>query len=180
MKFVDSKTLSFAQRRRIRELQKECFGHVSSADISECFIAKSFGWIFAKKGNSIVGQLELYIRTVWFEGVKIKLGGLGGTCVTTRDRRRGLGTTLVKRGLRILRARGCDFACLSANIKDYPSGGLYRKLGFRLMKRAISFEDVYGNTRYDVGEMFIPVRSQVLLRKVMKSGSTFHIGRGYW
>lgn len=127
-----------------------------------------------------MGQLELYSRTVWFEDVKVKLGGLGGTCVTTRVRGRGIGTLLVRKGLKVLASRRCDFACLNANVKDHPLGGLYGKLGFKLMKRPISFEDVYGNTRYDVGEMFIPVKSPPLFRKVMKSRSTFHVGRGYW
>jgi predicted acetyltransferase len=161
-------------------LQHECFNHVSQAEISECFIAKSFGWVFAKEEDSIVGQLELYGRTVWFEGEKVNLGGLGGTCVTRHARRRGIGTSLVKKGLEVLTKKGCDIACLNANVKDYPSGGLYHRHGFRLMKRPISFEDVYGNIRYDVGEMFIPVRSTSRYRRVMTSETTFHIGRGYW
>jgi len=48
------------------------------------------------------------------------------------------------------------------------------------MKRKVSFEDVYGRTRYDVGELFIPLCSKEAYDSIMKSDRTFHLGRGYW
>jgi hypothetical protein len=84
------------------------------------------------------------------------------------------------RGLDILRERKCDIACLNANVQEYPRGGLYYSLGFRVMKRKISFEDVHGRMRYDTGEMFVPICSQAIYNTVMTSGKIFHIGRGYW
>jgi hypothetical protein len=178
--YVNAGNLSRSQKRRSKELQQECFSRVSRKEIAECFIAKPFGWVFAYRGNWIVGQIELFSRKVGFEGRRILLSGLGGTCVTVSARERGLGSGLVRKGIEILTLRNCDIACLNANIKDYPSGGLYYGLGFRLMRRPISFTDANGKTRYDTGEMFAPIRSADVYELVMKSRKMFPVGRGYW
>jgi ribosomal protein S18 acetylase RimI-like enzyme len=116
-----------------------------------------------------------------FEGKQVSLGGLGGTCVTAAARNRGIAKAMVKKGLEILaHEKKSDVACLNADIKYHRNGGLYHQLGFRLMKRKVSFEDVHGKTRYDIGELFIPLRSQETYGFIMKSDRTFHLGRGYW
>jgi hypothetical protein len=128
-----------------------------------------------------VGQVELHNRTVLFEGKQVSLGGLGGTCVTAVARSRGMAKAMVLKGLEILRLeKRSDVACLNVDIRHHPNGGLYDQLGFRLMKRKISFEDANGRTRYDTGELFIPLCSQEAYDFIMKSNMTFHIGRGYW
>lgn len=178
--FASSNQITAHQRARILELQKECFSHVSRKEIQESFIAEGFGWIFAFENQIIVGQVELHKRLVQFEGVQMLLGGLGGTCVKTSARRRGIAKELVKTGLDLLRGEKCDVACLNADVRNHPDGGLYSHLGFRIMKRRISFEDVYGGKRYDSGEMFIPLCSKEIYDLIMNSEKTFHIGRGYW
>ena len=179
--FVPVSELTFDQRQRIGELQKECFSHVSREEIEECFIAACFGWIFAYENAIIVGQVELRSRTVLFEGREVSLGGLGGTCVTSAARNRGIAKAIVKRGLEILAyEKKSDVACLNADIEHHPNGGLYHQLGFRLMRRKISFEDVYGKTKYDIGELFIPLCSKEIYDFITKSDKTFHLGRGYW
>ena len=178
--YVPTKELTSAQNLRIMELQRECFSHVSRMEIEECFIAESFGRILASRDTSIIGQTGLFKREVLFESRRIFLGGIGGVCVTASERHQGVGRGMVKRGLAILKRRGCHIACLSANLKEYPDGGLYHRLGFRLMGRRISFEDVHERQRYDSDEMFIPVCSKEICDLVMSSGKTFHMGRGYW
>jgi len=179
--FVPLGELTSMQRQRIGELQKECFSHVSRKEIEECFIAEGFGWILAYENGLILGQVELHSRAALFEGGHVSLGGLGGTCVTADARNRGVGKAMVEKGLEILRhEKKSDVACLSADIEHHPHGGLYHHLGFRLMMRKVSFEDVYGRTRYDVGELFIPLCSQETYDLIMRSNGTFHIGRGYW
>jgi predicted N-acetyltransferase YhbS len=178
--FVKIRRLSPAQKRGVQKLQAECFGHVSRKEIRECFFAKGFGRIFVYEDDLIVGQAELFSRPIHFHGMKILLGGVAGVCVTTSKQHRGIGKAIVSRGLDILRDRKCDIACLNANVGKYPRGGLYYSLGFRLMKRKISFEDVHGRMRYDTGELFVPVCSQAIYNSVMSSEGIFHIGRGYW
>jgi len=179
--FVRLSELTSGQIQRIKELQKACFSHVNRKEIEECFIAERFGWIFAYENAVIVGQVELHSRTVLFDGRQVSLGGLGGTCVTAAARNRGIAKAMVEKGLEILRhEKKSDVACLNADIEHYPNGGLYQQLGFRLMKRRISFEDAYGETRHDIGELFIPLCSQETYDFIMKSDRTFHLGRGYW
>ncbi len=91
-----------------------------------------------------------------------------------------VGQAIVRFGLDILRERKCDIACLSANVQKYSRGGLYYSLGFRVMMRRVSFEDVHGKMRYDTGEMFVPICSQAICNTVMTIEKIFHIGRGYW
>ena len=178
--YVPTKELTPAQNLRIVELQRECFSHVSRTEIEECFIAEGFGRILASRDTTIIGQTELFEREVLFERRRILLGGIGGVCVTASERHQGVGGDMAKRGLAILKRRGCHIACLSANLKEHPDGGLYHRLGFRLMGRRISFEDVHGRHRYDSDEMFIPVCSKEIYAMVMNSGKTFHMGRGNW
>ena len=178
--FVKTEGLSPAQKQRVHELQAECFGHISQKEIKECFFAKSFGRILVYEGSDMVGQAELFARRIYFQGVKILLGGVGGTCVTRSNRHRVIGKAIVRFGLDILREKKCDIACLGANVREYPRGGLYYTMGFRVMKRRVSFEDVHGRMRYDTGEMFAPVSSRAIYDSVMTGKTIFHIGRGYW
>ncbi len=102
-------------------------------------------------------------------------------CVTVAARGRGIGKEMVKRGLEILKQeKRCDVACLNADMKHHPTGGFYHELGFRLMKREISFEDLNGITRYDTGEVFIPLCSREIYDFIMTSDEIFRLGRGYW
>lgn len=178
--FVPTKELTPARNLWAVELQRECFGHVSRMEIGECFIAESFGRMLASRDATIIGQTELFEREVLFENRRILLGGIGGVCVAASERHQGVGGDMVKRGLAVLRRRGCHIACLSADLREHPDGGLYHRLGFRLMGRRVSFEDVHGRQRYDSDEMFSPVCSKETYDLVMSSGKTFHIGRGYW
>jgi ribosomal protein S18 acetylase RimI-like enzyme len=179
--FVQTDELSQSQRSRINELQKECFSHVSREDVEECFIAPNFGWIFAYENGAIIGQLELFNRKALFDGQEVILGGMGGTCVTASARHRGIAREMVRKGLEILKQeKRSDVACLNANLKNFPLGGLYYEIGFRLMERSVSFEDLHGHIRFDSGEVFIAVCSEEIYNFIMNSDKTFHIGRGYW
>jgi len=179
--FVQTDELSQGQRLRTNELQRECFSHVSREEIEECFIAANFGWIFAYENGAMIGQLELFTRKVLFDGKKVVLGGIGGTCVTASARHRGIAREMVNKGREILRQeKKSDVACLNADVRTYPLGGLYYEIGFRLMERSVSFEDLHGHIRFDSGEMFIPVCSEEIYNFIMNSDKTFHMGRGYW
>src|SRR6059036_2713687 len=89
--FVKTERLSPAQKQGIHKLQAECFGHISQKEIRECFFAKSFGRILVYEGSDMVGQAELFSRRIYFQGMKILLGGVAGTCVTMSNRHRGTG-----------------------------------------------------------------------------------------
>ena len=74
--YVKAGNLSRSRKRRSKELQQECFSRVGRREVTERFIAKRFGWVFAYRGKRIAGQVELFSRNVVFEGRRILVGGL--------------------------------------------------------------------------------------------------------
>ena len=176
---VPEAKLTPSQKESILKLQKECFSDVDRQSIEEDFIAESFARIFALKNQEIVGILRLFKRDIIFSGKKILLGGLAGTCVTESSRRRGVATKILKKGLEILKQEKCDIACLNADLEK-RAYELYEEVGFKLMKRKISFENSKGKIKFDTGTMFIPVCSKQIYDYIIKSKKTFHYGKGYW
>lgn len=176
---VDETDLSPIQLGAKKSLEQECFGDVDAQEIEENFIAAPFGRIFALYRGVIVGMLSLYLREVKFDGKSILVGGLGGVCVTKPERSKGVATEMLYEGLAILKEMGCDVACLNVDLEK-KLYGLYEKVGFVMMKRNISYENIHGEIVRELGTMFRPIGSQKLFDLIMHSSSTFHYGRGYW
>ena len=180
LKYVASGKLPKAQMRRVKELKGECFGGVSREEIAEDFIARSFGVVLAyDTSGSMVGQISLHRRVVKFGGHRVVLGGLGGTCVAPSARHKGVGSLLVSEGLGILKERKYDIACLSANIRNFPTGGLYRDFGFKL-RGPVAFTNGHGETKSIDDEFFAPVCSPEVYESVMNSSAISNVGKGYW
>lgn len=173
--------LSDQQKQGAEELERQCFSDVDPKEGEECFCAESFARILAYNNNELVGCLTLHKRNMKFDGRELVLGGAVGACVAEYVRGRGIATKMMKKELEILGEQKCDVACLNADsVKRKTAYRLYQRLGFKLMKRKISFEDIHGNIRYDTGTMFIPLRSKEILNHIMNSNKTFHYGKGYW
>lgn len=177
--FVHENKINSAQKRAIEKLQRECFADVDKESIEEDFIAEYFGRIFALQGNEIVGMIGLQKKRITFDGKVITIGGPVGVCVTQKMRRKSIATQLVKEALKILKKEKCDIACLNVDLKKRMYK-LYQKLGFKFMKRKISFKNSKGEIKYDTGTMFIPICSKDIYNFVMSSKKTFHYGKGYW
>jgi hypothetical protein len=86
---------------------------------------------------------------------------------------------MLQKGLEVLIMEGCDIACPNIDLKK-TAYKVYERLGFKLMDRKISFENINGEFKYDTGTMFFPVNSKDIYDLVMNSKSTFHYGVGYW
>ena len=164
---------------RVKALQHHCFSDVDPKEIEECFYVVGFGMLTAVVEGSIVGLAGLFKRTVEFDGKRVILGGIGGICVQEDMRKKGIASKLIDKGLEVLRNKKCDVACLNTDLSKTVYK-LYEKIGFTLMKRKISFEDIHGNIRYDTGTMFIPLCSKQKYDCIMKSKKIFHYGKGYW
>ncbi len=164
---------------KVKALQNYCFSDVDPKEIEECFYVVGFGMLIALVEDRIVGLAGLFKRTVNFDRKRIILGGIGGICVHQDMRKKGIASKLVHKGLEILKDKKCDVACLNTDLLKTVYK-FYAKMGFNLMKRKISFEDVHGNIRYDTGTMFMPICSKQLYNHIMKSKETFHYGKGYW
>lgn len=161
------------------KLNKECFGDVPDEESKEDFFAEPYSYLFAMIGNQMISRVALFKREVVFAGQKIALGGIGGVCVGVDYRHHGVASSMVKRGLVILRAEGCDVACLNVDLEK-KIYSLYTKLGFVMMERDISFENVHGVIKHEPGTMFAPLNSPEKFALIMNSSETFHYGRGYW
>ncbi|MGD0495321.1 MAG: GNAT family N-acetyltransferase [Candidatus Bathyarchaeia archaeon] len=179
IKTIPEDGLTLEQKTAVKALKQHCFSDVYQEDIDGCFIAQGFARVLAYEETGLVGHLMLIKRHVEFDGKDVILGGFDGVCVSESLRRRKIGTRLMKKGLQILEDEGCDVACLNADFKK-TADKFYEKIGFRLMNRQISFEDVHGKTRYDTGTMFIPVCSKEVCNQLMNSEKIFHYGKGYW
>lgn len=171
--------LTDQQKSSMDKLERECFSDVNPKEAEECFYAESFVRVLAYSKDELVGHLRLFRRNVEFDGRKVVLGGAEGACVTRRMRGRGIATAMMRKGLAVLKRRKCDVACLNADLSKNIYK-LYEKLGFRLMDRKISFEDIHRKIRYDSGTMFIPICSKEMYNHIMNSDEIFHYGKGYW
>jgi GNAT superfamily N-acetyltransferase len=176
---VNEGELTSQQRRDFNSLRDMCFSHVDPVEAEECFYAESFSRLLAYDGVKLVGILRLFKREVVFDGEGVVLGGVGGVCVLPGSRRRGIGSRMVMEALKVLRNEFVDVTCLNADVSR-NADKFYEALGFTMMNRPVSFEDVHGNLRHDTGTMFIPVCSNAIYDHIMNSSSTFHYGRGYW
>lgn len=173
--------LTDEQKAGIEGLERQCFSDVDPEEGEECFYAESFARILAYSNGELVGHLVLHKRNIEFDGKRVILGGTAGVCVAEHMRERGIATKMMKKGLEVLKEQECDVACLNADpLKRKTAFELYKKLGFKLMDRKISFEDIHGNMRYDIGTVFIPICSKEIFNHVMSNDKTFHYGRGYW
>lgn len=176
--FLSDRLLPIYQQA-IDQLNKECFSDVDPQEVTENFIAEPFGYTFATDINQIIGRLALFKRPIKFANQDIVLGGMGGVCVSTAYRHQGVATEILKHGLSVLHDEGCDIACLNVDLEK-KIYGVYEKLGFRMIEREISFENVHGTTIYEPGTMFIPICSPKIYDLIMHSTETFHYGKGYW
>ena len=179
IQFVKAGEVSPEQEAQLTQLNAECFGDVPEVEIAENFIAEPFGYLFAFSKNEMISRVALFKRDVIFAKTKIVVGGIGGVCVARDYRHHGVATSMVKRALAVLKDATCDVACLNVDLekKVYP---MYEKLGFTLMPREISFENVRGEIIHEAGTMFVPVVSPEKYDLIMNSTATFHYGRGYW
>ena len=167
------------QEAGLTKLNKECFGDVQPEEITDNFIANPFAYLFAVANQETISRVALFKRTVQFRDQDILVGGIGGVCVTKTHRHHGVASSMVKRALVVLKVELCDVACLNVDL-DKPAYHLYEKLGFTLMSRDISFENVRGEIVREGGIMFIPLASPNKYQLLMTSSKTFHYGHGYW
>lgn len=177
--YIPASLLTPTHQQAIDKLNKECFSDVDPQEVAENFIAEPFGYIFALNEEKIIGRLALFKRQIKFANKDVVLGGMGGVCVSTTYRHQGVATEMLQHGLSVLHDEGCDVACLNVDLEK-KIYGVYEKLGFTMMDRDISFENIHGQIIREPGTMFVPVCSQAVYDTIMNSTETFHYGKGYW
>jgi len=166
-------------RSQIESLKKSCFSDVPEKEIKENFYAVPFATLVAMSDKTVIGTLSIFKREITFDRRNIVLGGIGAVCVLPRERRKGIGTLMVKKAMQYLKKQKCDIACLNVDTEKKVYG-IYEKVGFVMMNREISFENIYGKIIKEKGTMFAPINSKELFNFAMENSKTFHYGKGYW
>jgi predicted acetyltransferase len=179
LQFVKVEELTETQRVALAKLDAECFGDVPKAEVVENFIAEPFAYLFATVKNELISRVALFKREIIFDNQPVLVGGMGGVCVTKLYRHHGVASSMLKRALVVLRSEKCDVGCLNVDL-DKKIYGIYEKLGFTMMSREISFENISGEIIHELGTMFIPICSEEKYNLIRQSTSTFHYGKGYW
>lgn len=179
IKAVYADKVSDAEKNKINTLDAECFFDVDPRELKEDFIAVPFGYITARKGEKLVGKIDLFKTKIIFSDRSIFIGGLGGVCVSESERRHGIASKMCALGLKILNDESCDVASLNADL-DKQAYRVYEQLGFKFVNRKASFENINGKIKLVDGTMFLPLRSKVAYDLLMNTKETFHYGKGYW
>lgn len=79
--------------------------------------------LVAEDGNRVVGHILFSPAVIDGSGRKIEGMGLAPMAVLPDRQRQGIGSGLVKRGLEILRERGCPFVIVLGHPEYYPRFG---------------------------------------------------------
>ena len=115
-------------RGAVRAVNEQAFGQQDEADIVDRLRKSCPGRLslVALEGDEIVGHI-LFSPAKIIGSAKTAEGmGLAPVAVLPARQRRGIGTGLVKRGLEMLKSRGCPFIIVLGHPEYYPRFGFAR------------------------------------------------------
>ena len=75
----------------------------------------------------------------WLDPIN-RIGNFGQVGALPNYRRRGLTRSAILEGLRRMRTRGMDRACVSTGVSNYPARRLYESIGFEIMNEYLDYE----------------------------------------
>lgn len=132
-------------------------------------------WIMvAKMGSEIVGVIYLFPRIVMFEGIEIKLVGIGEVVVHQEQRGRGIAKKMLAQAMVFLNSTDNDVAILATEIDKL--GALYGQFGFEEMNNSYFFTDRDGAQREEDEGMIAALSSPEKVDLIQKSDKHLHIG----
>lgn len=110
---------------QIRKINIEAFGRTAEADIVDklrehCPDILS---LVAEDDGAILGHILFSPVNIEGQGVKHNGMGLGPMAVLPSRQNQGIGSKLIRAGLKILRKRGCAFVIVLGHTKYYPKFG---------------------------------------------------------
>ena len=173
-------------KEKVDRLLNESFGIGSGASLRRIQESKNthysnpVKYILTFDEESLVGIQMIFLRKIIFENKDILIGGLGGLCVDTRYRGRGIATELLGEAMEVLKELDCDIGMLFTNIKNPRYIKLYGKFGFAVLERRYSFIDKMGEIRTDHSAMIAPVHSKEKFDLILNSEKMLHLGEGEW
>jgi putative acetyltransferase len=113
---------------RVRTVNQRAFGRAAEADIVERLRAACEDRVslVAEEDGDVVGYVLFSPAVVEMRGRRVVGMGLAPLAVAPERQRQGIGAALVKRGLEILRERGCPFVVVLGHPDYYPRFGFER------------------------------------------------------
>ena len=109
---------------RIREVNELAFGQPAEADLVERLRQTGTDSVsLVAEDNAVVGHILFTSVVVESAGQRVLGMGLAPMAVLPDRQRQGIGSQLVRRGLDILRARGCPFVVVVGHPEFYPRFG---------------------------------------------------------
>ncbi|HRX44047.1 MAG TPA: GNAT family N-acetyltransferase [Candidatus Dojkabacteria bacterium] len=175
--FEFKETLSSEEVQSLKKMQQEVFGDtVSETEASEDFINEPYAHILIKKGEKIVGCLDLHRSVGQYDGKKVFIGGLS-IGILEEYRNLGLGGKLIANAMSHLKENQYDFGFLAAAPGTIP---LYEKYGWSVLAVPYTWENSKGAIKSDKDGMIIPFKDSALVDRIQNGKLPVHIGRGYW
>lgn len=144
----------------------------------EKYFSQPKAWLLVFGNGRIIGRALLHKREIEFAGEKIILGGFGGVCTAKNERRKGIASTMLKEGMRILKKWNCDIAYLCADVEKV--GPLYSHIGFVPLNKLCVYKGKSGKVYEDEYGLIAPVNSRRLFKEVLNSKEKFNLGLGNW
>ena len=120
--------------RYVRTINEEAFGQPMEADLVERLrtTCRERLSLVADDAGAVVGHI-LFTPVLIKSGERSVAGmGLAPMAVLPGRHREGIGSTLVRRGIEILRERGCPFIVVVGHPEYYPRFGFERASGHGL------------------------------------------------
>lgn len=138
------------------------------------------GYIVVLEKNEVIGAVSVLRRTIIFDGIPMKLGGIGGLCTKKDKRKKGVGTLLLERAMDELRRAGCDIAYLCTDISKDWMVRFYEKAGFIRIQHGHTYTGKSGKRYTEFDGMIASVCSAEKFQRVVTSEKVLDIGRGNW
>ncbi len=128
----------------IREVNERAFGQPQEADVVDRLRRTCDGLLslVAVDGDRVVGHILFSPATVERQGCTALQGmGLAPMAVLPEHQRQGVGSLLVREGLRMLRASACPFVIVLGHPEYYPRFGFQPASKFGLISQWVGVPD---------------------------------------
>jgi putative acetyltransferase len=127
---------------RVRYVNEAAFGQAAEADlVDELREACPDSVSLVAEDDAVVGHILFTPAVVESAAAPVLGMGLAPMAVLPERQRQGIGSQLVRRGLEVLRERGCPFVVVVGHPEYYPRFGFERASKHRLASQWQGVED---------------------------------------
>ena len=85
------------------------------------------------KDGHLVTSVQVFPRTCWVEGRRVRFGGIGDVATDPTQRKHGYAALMMNDAIAVMAAEGYEFSMLTTTINSY-----YEKFGYRTIPREVA------------------------------------------